>query len=74
MGARFHQTPALEVLSAAMLDQVAETLDSENDVRDVCEAQLPVVTVVVFPSTTSTMSSSEKISKLRPNAFGFKLK
>lgn len=49
-------------------------VDSENEVKDVCEAQFPVVTVVVFPFATSTMISSSKISKLSPNASGLRLK
>lgn len=72
--ARFHQALALDVLSEAILDQAAVALDSENDVRDVCEAQLPVVRVLVLPFTTSTIISSEKMSKLSPNALGFRLK
>lgn len=73
-GPRFHQSLALDALAEALLDQPAVALDSENDVRDVCEAQLPVVTVVVSPLATSTMISSEKMSKLSPNALGFRLK
>jgi len=47
--------------------------------RLVCDAQLPVVKVVRteeprLPITYSVITSSRKISKLRPKALGFRLK
>lgn len=33
-----------------------------NSVIDVCEAQFPVVMVYIWPATSSTMTSSEKMS------------
>lgn len=43
-------------------------------VRSVCEAQLPVMIDFRVPSTSSTMTSSSKMSKLSPNALGSRLK
>lgn len=60
----------LEV-SAELVGVALEMVYSE---RDVCEAHVPVVTVVVFPLTTSTIISSEKMPKLRPKALGLRLK
>lgn len=50
----------------SMLDVASGRLDTSvvivNAVRDVCEAQFPVVTVIRWPPTISTMISSEKMS------------
>lgn len=66
-----HQTLVLVELSAELVDVAPEMV---NAVRSVWEAQTPVVTVVALPLTTSTTTVSEKMSKLRPKASGFRLK
>lgn len=57
--------------SAELVGVALEIVYSE---RDVCEAHVPVVMVVVLPFTTSMTSSSEKMPKLRPKAWGLRLK
>ncbi len=58
------------------LDEAAAGVDEAGGKcdRDVCDCQLPVVTVVRTPFTSSTISSLAKMSKLRPNASGSRLK
>ena len=45
-----------------------------NQVKVVWTPQLPVVIVDVTPPTSTITNSSSKISSLKPNALGFRLK